>query len=433
MGNCTNLEYRYYNGVWSSWNTSLYGGYAGCSKYVTWLYFKTPVVSGNYTNTSLSITIPWVRQSWAAKKGTLFIKLHEWSEDADDSSSIGTIPSSSNCDAKADWSSTDLQVHTSTFTVTQSLKANTGYYIIIGNDTNFLEIGYSSKYTSEYSINFNYTSYTNVTANTPTITDNRNNTFTVHASAGNEGTNNKINSTTLYYRIGDSGSYTKHSSLTKSGSITCAASASSQKIYAYTLVDGTYNDAQSTTAAATVKNYQAPSTPGKPALASSSFKNGRLTIKQNWTYSWTAASATNTSSPISGYRIRLYKNGWSIPIKDASGNTLSVDGGEGKAWSVYYDTESTSTSITIDPIKHGIVPGDQVYLGIYAYSKNGSNEQLWSDYVTSDTTTVQNAGVVNVKTASGWVEGQVWVKTAAGWVEAETVNVKTADGWVESQ
>ena len=397
--------------------------------------FKFTDLSNFHAASSLTITIPVVCNGYT--KGELYIKVFP-GDTSMESADFGDAfkPTSNTNDASASWASSSW-ITTCEFTVSAdkltNLKNNSYIYVTVGGDK-LVQIG-SPNYTPAngwWSATLNYETHGYVTANKPSITDNGNNTFTIVGSAGNSAAYNAVKSTTLHYKRGNE-EFTQASSLTYSGRINCEASAASQKITAYTAVDGVYNDTTSESREATVLNYVAPGSPGRPYLTDSSFKNGRLTVKQDWGWQWTLATATNKSSPVTGYRIRLYKNGWSIPIKDASGNTLSVDGGEGKAWSVYYDTESTSTSITIDPIKHGIVPGDQVYLGIYAYSKNGNNNQLFSEYITSDTDTVQNAGVVNIKVAGEWVEGQVWIKANNEWKEAETVNVKVNGDWEESQ
>lgn len=268
-----------------------------------------------------------------------------------------------------------------------------------------------------------------VTAKKPTIIDNGNNTFTISCGAGTPGTNNDVISTTLYYRIGDSGSFTAATGLSKSGNLTCGASSKSQKVYAYSKVVGQYNtDESDKNHYATVKNYQPPKQPGKPELHNSSKKNGRLTVKQNWKFFWSEAGKTNDSSPVKGYWIRIWR--WSKT---------------NNSWSIPYTTqwEGTATSYTFNPITYGFVAGDLVQFEVAAYSKNGAGAKQWSPitskwegydiYTISDSYLVENAGVVNVKVDSQWVEGQVYVKTTDGWVEAETVNVKTSDGWQESQ
>lgn len=278
----------------------------------------------------------------------------------------------------------------------------------------------------------------NVTAYKPNIINNKNNTFSISVSAGGKGTNNPVKSTTLYYRIGDSGSFTKASSLSASGSLTCGAGSKSQYVYAYSVVEGTYGSSvTSATASLEIPNYAVPSAPGTPTLYSSSLKNGRLTVKQNWTYSWAAATPANTSSPIKGYRIRLFKN--DSPITGLTGSASNNNIGKGTGSLEYLDRESTSCTVTFNPNDFGFAPKDKVRLNIYSYTRNGANTQLFngngasSAAVWSAETTVQNAGIMRVKVGNSWKEGQVWVKAGDKWYEAETVNVKTSEGWKESQ
>lgn len=181
--------------------------------------------------------------------------------------------------------------------------------------------------------------------------------------------------------------------------------------------------------------YVAPGNPGKPVI---SYTKSRLTIKEPWTFSWTAAKPGNSYShnAVKGYRIRLYKNDINIPIFNSSGGQLSVLSGITDG-DYIYDSESTTTSITIDPTKHGFAVGDIVELGIYAYSKNGIGGLLFSGNNTneqiSNASEVQNAGIMRIKISDAWKEGQVWLKVNNAWQEAETINVKTATGWMESQ
>ena len=76
---CTNFNYKFYNGGWSDWSANLHGGYAsdgsGTDR-VAVFRFKTPAIDGLYTNTSLVLTIPYVRQPSAAESGTLYVKLY---------------------------------------------------------------------------------------------------------------------------------------------------------------------------------------------------------------------------------------------------------------------------------------------------------------------------------------------------------------------
>jgi hypothetical protein len=217
-------------------------------------------------------------------------------------------------------------------------------------------------------------------------------------------------------------------------------------VYAKATTTATYGDDIPSTAEQKIKQYFNPNAPGKPALTNGSFKNGRLTTKQNWTYSWTGTGSPNkTTSPVKGYRIRLYKNDVNIPIKNNSGTVISSVLG---STDHFYDSESTSTSFTINPTIHGFKPGDSVQLSIYSYTRWGKEADkdnsgklpqrfngggTTASRVLSDKSVVQNAGVVRVKVNNAWKEGQVWVKVGGVWKEAETVNVKVNGTWRESQ
>jgi hypothetical protein len=267
---------------------------------------------------------------------------------------------------------------------------------------------------------------TAVTATAPTITDNGNNTYTITAAKGKAGTNNAVKSSTLYYKLEGNASYTTNTTFSgiSNLAITAAASAASQKAYAYTKVDGTYNDVTTSTTSLAIKNYQAPSKPGTPVI---SYSKNRLTIKENWKYSWSAATATNSSSPIKGYRLYLYKNGSFIPITDSTGAVLSSQSSS----SYYYD--KNITSITIYPDKCGFAAGDKVKFAVRAYTTNGKGAQVFSDPVYSVESVVQNAGVVHVRNGGAWAEGQVKVRVNGQWVEAQSVKVYSNGQWVEAK
>ena len=276
---------------------------------------------------------------------------------------------------------------------------------------------YAHRVTSNTTMTISGTKSASVTAYKPTITDNENNTFSISVSAGAAGTNgNSVNSTSLYYRKGGSGDYTKASGLSvSSASITAGASSASQTIYAYSVVDGKYNDKTSDTASVAVSNYVAPTLPTNAPTVS--YSKSRFTIKENWTFKWDgtgqAATATNTSSPVAGYRVVLLKNGSSVPIVDSTGKTISGNPSS-NTWHTIDVTASTKT-FTIYPAKNGFLPGDTVQLGIKPYSQNGTSAKTKifnSDYKYSASKTVQNAGIVHVCTAkttssTTWKEGQV--------------------------
>lgn len=444
---CTNFEYKFYNGGWGIWKTSLSGGYAGNSNRVAVLRFKTPSISGLFTGTGLSITIPYVRQTQPTS-GTLYVKLY--TSDPTTSSSICAIPTSSTCDASYAWKDiSDRDVHKATFTFTRALEENTIYYLVIGNSGNYMEIGYNSTYDSWYSISLTYTSYTNGSKPTVSITDNGNNTFTISGTLGKSGTNNPLAASTLYFTTNGSKPDTSLSS--SSGSTTVYDLG---KTSGGTFVKGTFNvpntsgtstvkavvgcafsygspsKITSASAEKAVKYYAAPSKPGKPKLADSSFKNNRLTVKQDWSWEWTAATAANDSSLVKGYRIRFYKNGaQNCIINYYNGNSVSSEL-TSRDW--IYDRGS-GDPMPMRAIDQEVVPGDTVKLSVQAYTTNGAGTKLLSGLVASETYTVQNAGVVNVKIDNIWREGQVWIKTGNIWHEAETVNVKIDSNWRESQ
>jgi hypothetical protein len=226
-------------------------------------------------------------------------------------------------------------------------------------------------------------------------------------------------------------------------------------VTAEVVTDATYGPDVRVNAAVLIPNYIAPTKPTNVQLANSSFKNGRLTTKQPWTFTWNPAEANNDYSPVAGYSFRLYKNGEAVDRIFCSGNELILDA-NGQDIASRDLTAYSTCELVIDPVLLGFEPKDTVQLGVQAYARNGLGKTTWSlnnntckyslysgdtdVHVVGENETksteyeVENAGVVKVKTPDhGWVEGQVWVKDASGWCEAETVLVKTSDGWMESQ
>ena len=115
-----------------------------------------------------------------------------------------------------------------------------------------------------------------------------------------------------------------------------------------------------------IRQYIAPGAGGKPEI---SYNKNRLTVKEPWTFNWSAPPSKNRFSPIVGYRIRLYKNGEKIAIKDDDGNTLSTV----LPTDILYDSSTNATSISIDPIEHGFKAGDKVRLSITGYTRMGES------------------------------------------------------------
>ena len=178
-----------------------------------------------------------------------------------------------------------------------------------------------------------------------------------------------------------------------------------------------------------IKHYRVPSKPGKPVLTVGgkevTANSGRATVKKDWVFSWAKAIAANSSSAIKGYRMYLYKNGTCIKICDKDGNARATD-----TW--YYDSESTTPTITIYPSSNNLKVNDVVQLKICAYTKNGLETKLLGEYVASDEITIQNAGIVYVKIDGEWREGQVYVKISGNWKEAESISVKISGTWKEA-
>lgn len=267
----------------------------------------------------------------------------------------------------------------------------------------------------------------NNSAGTCTITDNGDNTFTLNGTKGAAGANNTTTGPTLKW-----GYNTSYSSSFKNGDIvklTLDGTKKERTVYAKSVTGSKYGDDKTKTASLAIKQYIAPSKAGKPAI---SWTRSRMTIKENWTISWGAATATNASSPVAGYRIRVFVNGSSIPIKNNSGTVLTSDTGVNDGWRYYYDRDGTSTSMTFYVGKNSIKPKDKIQVCIHAYTKNGKGTKLYGEANTSSEYTVRYAGVMKVKVSNAWKEGQVYVKVNGAWKEAEVVHTKVSNSWKET-
>lgn len=281
---------------------------------------------------------------------------------------------------------------------------------------------------------------------TVSITDNYNNTFTLNGTKGASGINNPSTGPILKW-----GYNTKYSNTFTNGSIiTLSASgdtSATRTVYAKSITGATYGDDQKiATAQLDVRQYIGPGESGKPVIF---YNKNRLTTKENWWFSWTTAIKINDSSPVMGYRIRLYrKRGNSdfikLPIYDSDGKNLSikaVSGGD-----IYYDKDGNYPFIYIYPAYYSkavhpdepdILPGDQIKLTVNAYTRYGKdntgNQLFKTSEVASDVSTVQNAGIMRVKVGGTWKEGQVYVKVGGTWKEAEVVQTKVNGYWKESE
>lgn len=309
------------------------------------------------------------------------------------------------------------------------------------------------------------TYYTSVGMGKTEVKDNYNNTFTIKATKGADGENNPAGGPT-----GLKWGYVAYTDNYTSGTpikLTISGTDSTRRIIASSTTTATYGSNQiayakdsSGTLGVPIKQYVGPNAATQSSLKITYPSNrSRFTLKEDtWSLSWTAPS-TNNSCPIKGYRVRLYRkrgtgpwvslpifrnDGWYLSTKDlTTSNSVT-----GATYDIYYDTDSSAVSFSLYPKYYStslieansdIKPGDKIKFSVIAYTKYGKNfdgTKLFKSGVTeviSNECEVKNAGIVQLKTSSGWKEGQVYVKTSDGWKEAESVNVKTADGWKESQ
>ena len=272
---------------------------------------------------------------------------------------------------------------------------------------------------------------TSIKVGTTTIKDNGNNTFTIIATKGANGTNNSASGPTNlkwgYTSSYEQGAYTNNSTI----KLAIDGYKDSRTIYATSTTEATYGEDKVASTNTAVKQYFLPQPPGTPKI---SYSRSRLTLKENWKFTWQAAASLNsTTSPVLGYRIKLYKNGVTVKGLKATviteGYKLSVDSNLANEW---IDLSNT-TSIILNPIDFQFVAGDNVKISVASYNTWGNGISNYSTSIESISYEVQNAGVVKVKVNNKWKEGQVWVKVGGKWREAETVKIKTANGWKESE
>lgn len=284
-----------------------------------------------------------------------------------------------------------------------------------------------SSYWKTKSITLKRTWYTSIGTGEVKIKDNGNNTFTITGTKGKNGDNNTASGPNLSWGYTDS-----YGTTTTSGraiSLTIEnPKAATRRVYAENVTTAAVGSSTTAKTYADIKQHVAPNAPTNLKITHS---KSRMTIKEDWTLSWTAATAKNKSSPITGYRIRLFKNGKAIPLKKSDGTVVSTAGTDDN----YYDRPLSTTKETTMPIymqHYDFKPGDKIKATLYAYHINGAGTKLFSSKVTSDTYTVQNAGIMRAKLSGAWKEGQVHVKISGDWKEAAAVYVKINGSWKES-
>lgn len=265
------------------------------------------------------------------------------------------------------------------------------------------------------------------------IKDNGNNSFTISGKNGSSGTNNPTNKLILYYttngstpttsstkveiNVGASKDYSYTTSITSYGQIV--------KAIAYCISQNGYGNVASSIYTKAMKFYQPPSSPSNIIL---SFKGNKPTLKEQLTFTWNAAEEANEDSPVLGYRIRLRVNDRSITGINPQNSSAN-----------YLDTETPNTSYTLTTaLKNKLKVGDKIKLGLYSYTRNGQDLQLFNGAGTAEAEvfsseyTIGNNGVLKIKIGDKWKEGQVWIKINGTWKEATGVFIKSNNTWKES-
>jgi hypothetical protein len=286
------------------------------------------------------------------------------------------------------------------------------------------------------------------------VIDNGNNTFTISGKLGKSGDNNALIGARLYYTTNgkDPDTSGEKKNNTKEVALGNTSEAAYSKVYAITsnttvkAVVGcqfTYavGGASKVTAAAnsgSITYYNNSGNPGKPVIE---YTKSRLTLKEDWTIKWGAASAGSTD--IAGYYIRLLVDGNSIPFVNKNNVTLTSTSSSADAANKYYydrsiaslngDYDTTSLVFRTSNNLSYLAVGKKVKVKVIAYTVNGAGTKLFSEEVVSDEYPIENAGIVYAKVNGQWKEGQVYTKVNGTWVEAETVNVKVSGSWEESQ
>jgi hypothetical protein len=295
------------------------------------------------------------------------------------------------------------------------------------------------------------------------ITDNYNNSFTVTATPGTSGVGNPVTKSSLWISqtkdssgkwvwgsaiAGGTGSFSRTISLD-------VTTADTKAVGAYLRTYATYGENKDLQETANIRQYVAPKMSGQPYIVQYALGD-RLTADVSWNWTWEAAKPANDSSPVRGYRIRLYKNGSLVTglsvNKSTDGSHYLVKGNGTNEYIDYEGHDNTNLNthkrLTIaNPAgTFGFKAGDTVKLGLFAYSKNGLGEIQWSaggqwnnlfsGNATSQTNssiyTIENKGIMNVKVGGSWKEGQVYVKVGGAWKEAQGVYTKVNGSWKES-
>lgn len=302
----------------------------------------------------------------------------------------------------------------------------------------------------------------NNTGASVSISDNYNNTFNITCTLGSAGLNNTYNKSGCYlwWTQNKTGTNTwtwYTSSNTNGNRYTYGANATSKTVSNIALnitntSAATKQVAGCVTTASTygpavelcntgypgsgiqIKQYCAPvPSTTRPTI---SYTKSRLTVRENWSFSWSAATKANNSSPIKGYEICITKNREEIPITINSSGVISKS--TGTATRVFW--EGSGRTVTCNPANLEFAAGDSVQFWVRPYTKYGKNNDgnklpsSWLDHTATVSKTVENAAVVHVYNTSkkDYDEGIVCVYRDGDWVEADSVHVYKNNDWVES-
>ena len=428
--NCELNYYKHYNGKWSTWWNTLYsGGYAG-TDYCVVVRFITPDFSD--TSSELDICFPYVRSegdsgNTPATSGTFYFKIYD--KDPTTGTLKNALPTDKNCDARGTWSSSDLEIHQFSGTIQiSSMKPNRTYYLAIGSSKT-VQVGYDSSAAKKlWGVDLWY--YTSIQKGSVTITDNLNNSYTVTAKTPVSPNNNRIRSNVLtYYRLKATGAADEITEQLQSNyefidtiEFTPTDNSNTRLVTAMLDTTGTHQSPSRAQDSKYIKCYVAPSVPGRPVIS-----NTKVTITDSVTYTWTAATKNNNTSPVRGYRVRIFKNGSEIVGLAKSGVNDIIKADTNARW---VDFGSNILSVSFDLSNLGFSAEDTVSVGVYSYTLNGKGTRIFStNQVKSGLSTIENDTVFHVKVNGQWEAGEVYAKVDGQWKKAKSLYAKVDGKW----
>ena len=283
------------------------------------------------------------------------------------------------------------------------------------------------------------------------ITDNYDNSFTIKAIAGGNAQNNQAKGLTDLnwgYNTNYSDTYSVDKDNTATLPLTISGTGKTRTVYVKAATKASRGSNTVATASKAIRQYVGPNAPTNLKIT---YSKSKLTVRENWTLSWTAPTINN-ECPVKGYRIRLYRKrgasgSWiTLPIYDSTGSMGHVTKTVSDTTSYFWDRNGTSTSATVYtnyynkdviPDYPDILPGDIIKFAVTAYTRYGENNDGALLFKTGETFsseyTVQNAGIVRINSNGEWKEGQVYINANGTWKEATSVFINSNGAWKESQ